>query len=205
MSAPFANNVLLLIILYITISAYHCIECPKSSNCECIANEPCALNCIGIDYCKGSDKILTCKNSQPCIINCDGSTACQDATIEANNATKVTMNCTGGVDVCSGLTRFNCGTNKCNLNCDINSPNSCNNMVINVNTATSFECIGNCPANPSPFVSPTSYPTNTPTILPSKTPSIFPTNIPTNMPSILPSKQPSKLPSNYPTKSPTIN
>ena len=112
------------------------------------------------DACKSTT--LVCTFGQPCTIICTGKSACMDANILGQGASDVAMRCIGE-DACKPVT-FNCGTGRCKAECTAGL-NLCVGMVVNTLTATSFECVGLCPADVlalvftlNPTISPTSFP-----------------------------------------------
>eukprot|EP01083_Nonionella_stella_P052389 139001_1 len=138
--------IILLLIIHTPI--HLSVQCTKTSSpCECVDDEPCTLDCTGEDNCKGSGYTLRCHPNQPCNLLCAGTSACQDATLDANDATDVTIECTTGTDACSSSsTEYNCGSGDCTIQCDASG--SCVAIKLNTNSARSFTCTGaNCPSH----------------------------------------------------------
>eukprot|EP01084_Bolivina_argentea_P074692 135469_1 len=115
---------------------------------------------------------LNCTGNEPCTINCDsggGQKACRNTNIYQNNATNMTIHCINywdclfnhihcGAGTCTlncgnpnGIfnnqcqdSQLSCGTGPCNIHC---YPSSCNSISININSAISFQCTGDCAAS----------------------------------------------------------
>eukprot|EP01084_Bolivina_argentea_P257506 433854_1 len=93
-------------------------------------------------------------------INCLNWLACKNNHIHCGAGT-CTLNCgnphNGTNNQCQD-SKLSCGTGPCNIYC---YPDRCNDILININTAISFQCTGDCPLSfPAPF----SLTTQTPTI-----------------------------------------
>eukprot|EP01084_Bolivina_argentea_P100182 179940_1 len=77
--------------IHIAMIACEKIICHTYSNCgPCSSPQQCLLSCIGEEQCKGSNMVMTCKNTQICDIICNGNTgnkACVDSTIYIKEAT----------------------------------------------------------------------------------------------------------------------
>eukprot|EP01084_Bolivina_argentea_P063603 116088_1 len=173
---------------FVITTLYHstfAIDCPKSAPCECNANEPCLLNCIGTDWCKGESINLRCATGYPCTLNCNGTQSCTDSNLIPNGATSINIICLGS-NACTGNANVKCQPDQpCAINCK-NGSNTCETLSVDINNASDFICSGfNCPPSfPPPFSAPTNTPTN-------------PTSQPiTNLPTIIPSYNPTNSPTN---------
>eukprot|EP01084_Bolivina_argentea_P210954 358924_1 len=99
---------LIIVVVMVAINA-DTKQCTIDSTCECKLNEPCILQCIGDEACKGSGTQLKCKSGYQCTIICDsnGNTeACLDTDIDGNGATDITVECTDN-DACK-TARIHC-------------------------------------------------------------------------------------------------
>ena len=156
--ATFFALALLFIIIQDTYTQI--IDCVEGG-CDCpqiptISGETCILNCAESSICRG--EVLNCRDGDPCEIRCDNTRSCDSATINANGATDVSVICDTASSCIMSLD-IKCGTGHCELQC--NHPTACNNWArVDASSASSFQCIGDCPSFiPSPFSLLTDAPT----------------------------------------------
>ena len=115
---------------------------------------------------------MHCRPGSPCIVNCFGDQSCAgNSNIKANGATSLEINC-NSYAACDSVI-VDCGESICSINC---ASNACNIERVDVSTATTFQCSGDCPGaiqNLQFTFDPTAAP-SIPTNSPSQSPSYGP-------------------------------
>lgn len=119
------------------------IDCANTKPCgPCNSNtDLCQLSCKGFEACEGGE-LLTCQANQNCHIECngmDGGRACKDATINAQNALNVSLDCKSYED-CKAVTLYS-GSQDLSVQCT-----DCQDMTINaiLSSSTTVNCESSC-------------------------------------------------------------
>merc|ERR1719491_1738072 len=105
--------------------------------------------------CSAGDCACSTSQSGECVITCDGVNDCRAETITCRDGDDCSVECTGR-NSCKGTASVICGSGAiCTVTCDDKdggSPDTCEDLVIDTNSAAAFACNGGgCPATPEAY------------------------------------------------------